>query len=90
MLPRIVNARVLVGWRLALTFTDGISGVVDLNRVVHSRDGLFTALRDPTVFAQVAVDREAGTVVWPNGLDLDPDVLYAAAQGGAEALSEFA
>jgi len=30
-------------------------------------------------FNRVAVDREAGTIVWPNGLDLDPDMLYEAA-----------
>jgi hypothetical protein len=28
------------------------------------------------LFAQVAVDRELGTIGWPNGADLDPDVLH--------------
>jgi hypothetical protein len=28
------------------------------------------------VFSLVAVDPVAGTVVWPNGVDLDPDVLH--------------
>ena len=32
-------------------------------------------------FRQVAVDYEAGTLVWPNGVDLCPDVLYAEATG---------
>jgi len=29
----------------------------------------------------VAVDLEAGTLVWPNGVDFCPDVLYAEATG---------
>ena len=33
-------------------------------------------LQDPGYFAQVGVDPELGTVVWPNGFDLDPDVLH--------------
>jgi hypothetical protein len=33
-------------------------------------------LRDPDYFAQVQVDPEAGTIVWPNGVDLDPLVLH--------------
>ena len=40
---------------------------------------MFRALQDPAFFAQVSVDHAAGTVVWPNGVDLDPDVLYEAA-----------
>ena len=43
---------------------------------------MFVALQDPDVFAQVTVDVEAGTIVWPNGVDLDPDVLYEAAHRG--------
>jgi hypothetical protein len=33
-------------------------------------------LQDPAYFGQVRVDPELGTVVWPNGYDLDPDVLH--------------
>lgn len=43
--------------------------------------GVFEPLRDPAYFAQVTVDPELGTVVWPNGADLDPMVLHAALQG---------
>jgi hypothetical protein len=32
-------------------------------------------LQDPQFFAQVHVDPELETVVWPNGYDMDPDVL---------------
>jgi len=33
-------------------------------------------LRDRSLFMAVRVDPECGTIVWPNGADMDPDVLY--------------
>jgi hypothetical protein len=63
-----------------LAFTDGSIGAVDLAPWVKGRGGVFAALQDPTFFARVTVDTDAGTIVWPNGVDLDPDVLYEAAQ----------
>jgi len=42
---------------------------------------VFEPLRDPAYFAKLRVDPELGTVVWPNGADLDPDVLYGHVTG---------
>ena len=33
-------------------------------------------LKDVEYFAKVAIDSELGTVVWPNGAELAPDVLH--------------
>lgn len=41
---------------------------------------LFAPLNDADYFARVTVDPEARTVVWPNGLDLDPVVLHGDAE----------
>ncbi|HEY3823097.1 MAG TPA: DUF2442 domain-containing protein [Bryobacteraceae bacterium] len=80
MLKDIVAAKVLNDYRLHLRFEDGVEGVVDL--AAHlSFGGVFEPLRDPAYFAQVRVDPEPGTVVWPNGADLDPDVLYGRLTG---------
>jgi hypothetical protein len=37
---------------------------------------LFGPLRDPEFFAQVRIDAEAHTLVWPNGADFDPATLH--------------
>ena len=79
MHPRIARVRVTGPFRVALDFTDGSRGDVDLAPLIAGRGGVFQALQDPTFFAQVLVDEEAGTLAWPNGVDLDPDMLYEAA-----------
>jgi hypothetical protein len=80
MLKDIVEAKAVGGHRLWLRFEDGIAGEVDVARLVPF-EGVFAPLRDPARFAEVTVDAELGTVVWPNGADLDPDVLYAEITG---------
>lgn len=79
MNPRITDVYVRGPYLLELSFTDGSRGTVDLAPLIRGRKGVFAALQNPSFFAQVFVDREAGTIVWPNGADLDPDVLYDAA-----------
>lgn len=67
----------LGGHRLRLTFADGLVGDVDLSdRFEHPVGPMFERLKDVDYFAKVEVDAELGTVVWPNGADLAPDVLH--------------
>ena len=68
--------------RLRVSFDDGSEGVVDVAQMVDFT-GVFEPLRDPAFFAQAQVNTELGTVSWPNGADLDSDVLYARVTGVA-------
>jgi hypothetical protein len=80
MLKDVVSVTPLDGYRLRLRFEDGAVGEVDVAGLIEFR-GVFAPLREKAVFDQVRVDPELGTVVWPGGGDLDPDVLYAHATG---------
>jgi hypothetical protein len=40
------------------------------------------ALRDMVPFAWVRLEEGLGTITWPNGADLDQDVIYAALDRG--------
>jgi hypothetical protein len=73
----VVQVFPLGAFRLKLRFNDDLEGIFDLATSVGF-DGIFAPLKDPAYFAQVRVDPELGTVVWPNGADLDPIVLYQA------------
>jgi hypothetical protein len=73
-LARIVNVEHLGGYLLRLTFSDGLVRELDFQRVLVGE--AFEPLTDPVFFARVEVDTVAGTIGWPNGVDLDPDVLH--------------
>ena len=85
MLPNVVGVTLTGHHRLRIRFDDGVEGEVDIKAAV-SFVGIFQPLADPAFFAQVRVDPEAGTVVWPNGADLDPLVLHSRVTGKPIAL----
>ena len=80
MIVDVTEVKVLEPYRLRLKFDDGTEGDVDIAAHV-SFVGVFAPLRDPAMFRQVRVEPEYGTIVWPNGADLDPFVLHEWAQG---------
>ena len=80
MLKDIIEVRALSGYRIYLRFEDGIEGELDLSGFVRF-DGVFEALKDPRQFSQMTIDPELGSIHWPCGADLDPDVLYSRLTG---------
>jgi hypothetical protein len=71
---RITTVEPLDDHNLRLTFNDGLVREVDLSPLLHGPLG--EPLRDLDYFRQVRIDAEARTIVWPNGLDPDPDMLH--------------
>ena len=82
MLQDVMKVEYLTDYELRLRHKDGVQGVVDVAELVLFA-GVFAPLKDKTTFARVRVDAVIGAVWWPNGADLDPDVLYAAVTGEA-------
>ena len=64
-----------------------MEGIVTLSDFVPF-EGVFEPFRNSTFFNQVRVNDELGSIEWPNGADLDADVLYASIIG--EQLPDFA
>jgi hypothetical protein len=80
MYPKAVDVKHLTDYQLAITFEDGILAELDFSPMVQ-RAGIFEVLKDPLLFGKVRIDPEAQTLVWPNGADICPDVLYHLATG---------
>lgn len=71
-LLRISGVEAVEGFKLRLTLTDGSTITREVSHLLVGP--VFENIRkDAALFGQVRV--EAGTVVWPNGADLCPDVL---------------
>ena len=75
MLQDIIAVNPLQNYKLYLRFEDNQEGIVDIQQQIKFT-GVFEPLKDPGYFAQVKVNPELGTIQWPNGADLDPDVLH--------------
>jgi hypothetical protein len=80
MEPTVVAVEQTGPFRLHLRFDDGAEGEIDM-RAYLPFEGVFEPLKDPAYFSQVRVDEGTGTIVWPNGADLDPWVLHSQVTG---------
>lgn len=77
-MKKVLSLKVLPGYRLDLTFDDGVSGVVDLSHLVGK--GVFDSWRDASVFESVRIGTD-GELVWGEQIDLCPDSLYLRVTG---------
>ncbi len=74
-LIRIKSVMVLKDFWVRLEFTDCTQKEIDLEPFLHGP--IFQPIKNnPLMFRSVKVDQRMGTIVWDNGADIDPDVLY--------------
>lgn len=74
-IPHLIDAACLREYYVYLAFDDGTQGVLDLKDKA-CRDGIFAPLNDTAYFRRMRLDETLGTICWPNGADLSPDMLY--------------
>ena len=73
MLPRIVEAHYIAGFKIWVRFSDGAEGEVDLSQELTGP--IFAPLRNVEEFKRFSLHPELRTLVWPNGADLAPEFL---------------
>lgn len=71
---RVEQFGIVGPYTLALWFGDGTVQRIDFRPVLEGT--LFGPLQDLAVFNAVVLDREVGTLTWPNGADFDPTTLH--------------
>lgn len=76
--PRLRRASAVEGYCVQVEFADGVKAEVELGYLVGTGP-VFEPLRDVAYFRRLRASREANTIVWPNGADIAPESLYAAA-----------
>ena len=78
MLLDVTHAQYKEGYQLILTFENGERKLVDLKNRLEGP--IFEPLKDLNMFKQVFVDKNLGTIAWPNGADKAPETLYQIGQ----------
>jgi hypothetical protein len=83
MFPKVIAVRYIGGYRLEITFSDGTKGISDWStKLARAKTGgIFEPLKNPAYFAKVELWE--GTIRWPNGADICPEVLYERVTGKA-------
>ncbi len=71
---RVTGFTIAGPYTLSVAFADGTEQWIDFAPLLHGP--LFGPLRNLATFNAVALDSEAGTLVWPNGADFDPATLH--------------
>ncbi len=72
-LVRVQSVELQNGFTVIMHFTDGSQRQINLEPYLQGP--IFELIRnDSSMFRSMYI--EEGTVTWPNGADIDPDVLY--------------
>lgn len=73
---KVTNVKPLDGYKMEVAFSDGVSGIIDLNDLVQK--GIFRQLKDENVFRNVYTD--GSSIAWSEELEIDAEHIYAQIQ----------
>jgi len=69
----LIEARYVAGYTVWIRSEDGTMGEVDLSNAMIGP--LFEPLHDRNYFKRFFLNRDTGTIEWPNGADFAPEFL---------------
>ena len=79
MLKDVVSAVYKDGYKIEVTFEDGVTGIVDFSKYLN-QGGVFEKFKDIEFFKNFSINKELGVVTWGDGeVDIAPETLYAEA-----------
>lgn len=76
LLPTVIDAEYHGGYRIRLTFNDGVAETIDFANWLEGP--VFEPLKDVAYSQRFFL--EGGTVTWPNGADIAPETLHELAK----------
>ena len=71
----VVEVKYLRKYTLEVAFENGERGEIDLKDYAQ-KGGVFEPFMDVEYFKRVSVNKDLGTICWPNGADIAPETLY--------------
>jgi len=74
MLLDIIKVAYVSEYKLICQFENGEKKIVDLKD--RLKGPIFEPLKDINFFKKVYLDKNLGTIAWPNGADKAPECLY--------------
>lgn len=77
-MKRPIRATAVSHDRIAVVFSDGLEGIIDMSTSVGR--GVFAPLADPQVFAGVYIG-DHGQIAWSEEMEICPDAAYLEVAG---------
>ena len=72
MFLEVTQAKYLNGYRILLTFNNGVKKIVDLQNELNGK--IFEPLKNKEKFKKFSI--KFNTIEWENGADIAPEYLY--------------
>ena len=71
---KVMSFKITGTYTLTISFDDGVTRTIDFLPVLAGQ--IYGPLCNVDLFSKVKIDPEIHTLVWPNGIDFDPETLH--------------